>query len=149
MWKWRIDCLTQVTQLFSSLERVVSFQPSGSGNDVWLEKMSDTGTCSARAVKNADSKWNCFELESGWQRVGREGAPQWIRFYYSVYFQNWVDFIVSLVQTLKHWVVNCILWKINLFQFYFSHLSSSVEKQICSWSTFRIIIPVNLVKICF
>ena len=81
MWKWRIDCFTQVTQLFSSAERVVSFQPSGSGNDVWLEKMSDTCTCSARAVKNADSKWNCFELESWWQPVGREGAPQWIRFY--------------------------------------------------------------------
>ena len=43
--------------------------------------MSDTGTCSARAVKKADSKWICFELESRWQRVGREGALQWIRFY--------------------------------------------------------------------
>ena len=146
MWKWRIDCFTQVTQLFSSPERVVSFQPSGSGNDVWLEKMSDTGTCSARAVKKADSKWS--SSHDGSVSGGREPSNGY-SFIYSVYCQYWADFIVSLGQTLKHCVVNCILWKINLLQFYFSHLSSSVEKQICSWSTFRIIIPVNLVKICF
>ena len=146
MWKCRIDFLTQVTQLFSSLERVVSFQPSGSANDVWLEKMSDTGTCSEERRLKVELLWARVTMAAC-----REGGspPNGYAFIYSVYFQNWLDFIVSLVQTLKHWVVNCILWKVNLLQFYFSHLSSSVEKQICSWSTFRIIIPVNSVKICF
>ena len=149
MWKWRIDCFTQVTQLFSSPERVASFQPSGSGNDVWLEKMSDTGTCSARAVKKADSKLNCFELESRWQRVGREEALQWIRFYLLCLLPILGRFYSksrSDTQALRGKLYSL---KDKFVTILFSHLSSWVEKQICSLSTFRIIIPVNLVKICF
>ena len=90
---------------------------------VALATMSVTHTCRARAVKNADSKRNCFELELRWQRVGREEALQWYAFIYSVYCQYWVDFAASLGQRLKHCVVNCILWKINCYNsiFFFSN----------------------------
>ena len=55
MWKWRIDCFTQVTQLFSSPEPVLSFQPSGSGNDVWHVHVQCT--CSEERRLKKESLW--------------------------------------------------------------------------------------------
>ena len=58
---------------FFSAERL--WQRCLAGKDVWHRHVQCT--CS----EERRLKWNCFELESRWQRVGREGAPQWIRFY--------------------------------------------------------------------
>ena len=84
--------------------------------------------CSARAVKKADSKWNCFELESRWQRVGREGALQWIRFYLFCLLPILGRFYSksrSDTQALRSKLYSL---KDKFVTFYFSHLSSSVEK---------------------